>query len=482
MAFSRRITQPTHPHPGPETLPPERVPGHAGVCFGTHAVVGGIDAPSAGARRRQGERDALRIRGGGELRGRVRIGGAKNAALPLMAATLLSEAESELRNVPGLRDVRTMAAMLAEIGRPARLAGDVLRVGAAPVPITPVAPYDLVRQMRASVLVLGPLLARYGEARISLPGGCAIGARPIGEHLRGLEALGAQISMQNGYVAAKARNSGLVGAEFAFAMPTVTGTENLMMAAVLAKGTTVLGNAAREPEIVDLSRALNGMGAEVRGAGTPTIRIRGVQELAAMHHSVMPDRIEAGTLLTAVGVAGGRIVLEGASLDTFRMLGPVIAKLREAGVSVRHEGERIIAERRGALRAVTVSTAPHPGFPTDMQAQFMAMMCCAEGRSVVNENVFENRFMHVPELRRMGARIETHSRNARVEGVKRLCGASVMASDLRASAALVVAGLAAEGETLVRRVYHLDRGYDRLEEKLTALGAHVARVRSSQSR
>ena len=335
--------------------------------------------------------------------------------------------------------------------------------------------------MRASVLVLGPLLSRYGEARVSLPGGCAIGARPIGEHLRGLEALGAQISMQNGYVEAKARQSRLVGAEFAFAMPTVTGTENLMMAAVLAKGTTLLRNTAREPEIEDLARALNAMGADVRGAGTATIRIRGVQELAVMHHSVMPDRIEAGTLLTAVGVAGGRIVLEGASLETFRTLERVVAKLREAGVTVQHEGDRIIAERGGALRAVNASTAPHPGFPTDMQAQFMAMMCCAEGRSVIEENVFENRFMHVPELRRMGARIETHSRNARIEGVKRLCGASVMATDLRASAALVVAGLAAEGETLVRRVYHLDRGYERLEEKLAALGADVTRVRSSES-
>ncbi len=481
MAFSRRIARPPHSQPRPEGVPPRRAANHECVCIGTQTPFVASDAPTATARRQRPTFDAIRIRGGRELQGRVRIGGAKNAALPLIAATLLSDGNSELRNVPDLRDVRTMAAMLEELGRPTRVVGNVLHVAVAPATVSPVAPYDLVRQMRAGVLVLGPLLARYGEARVSLPGGCAIGARPIDQHLRGLEALGARVEIRDGYVVARSERSRLVGAEFTFDMPTVTGTENLMMAAALAKGTTVLHNAAREPEIEDLARALNVMGASVRGAGTSTLYISGVEELAPLDHSVMPDRIEAGTFMTAVGATGGRVVLDGTSLDTFEMLRPVVAKLREAGVSVDHDGNRIVVERHGRLHPTDVSTAPHPGFPTDMQAQFMALMCCAEGRSVVDENVFENRFMHVPELCRMGARIQTRTRSAGVDGVPRLSGANVMATDLRASAALVVAGLAAEGETQVRRVYHLDRGYERLEKKLAALGADVARVCSGDA-
>lgn len=410
------------------------------------------------------------MRGGNPLKGRISIGGAKNAALPLLAATLLSDGESRIRNVPGLRDVATMAALLEELGRHVKLDGGSVSVGKASGGGV-VAPYELVRQMRASVLVLGPLVARHGRAQVSLPGGCAIGARPIDQHLRGLEILGAKISVEHGYVMAEADR--LVGDEVVFDLPTVTGTENLMMAGALARGRTTLVNCAREPEVEDLARALNKMGARVSGAGTATIHIDGSDELAPLDHAVMPDRIEAGTFMTAVGAAGGEVILEGAPLEE---LEPVLVKLRQAGLCVDRSGQDVSVARTGRLTAVTATTAPHPGFPTDMQAQLMAMMCCSEGNAVLTETIFENRFMHVPELQRMGANIETRHNTAFVSGVPHLSAASVMATDLRASASLVIAGLIAEGETLVRRVYHLDRGYESIEKKLCGVGADVERV------
>jgi UDP-N-acetylglucosamine 1-carboxyvinyltransferase len=333
------------------------------------------------------------------------------------------------------------------------------------------APYELVRQMRASVLVLGPLVARYGRAKVSLPGGCAIGARPVDQHLKGLEALGAKIRVEHGYVVAEA--SRLRGAEVVFDMATVTGTENLMMAAALAKGRTTLVNCAREPEVEELGRVLNKMGARVEGAGTSIIHITGSDELEPFDHAIVADRIEAGTFMAAVGATGGEVLLEHVPTED---LEPVIVKLRQVGLSVERSGDDTVVARAGSLRAVDVTTAPHPGFPTDMQAQLMALCCTAEGTSVLTETIFENRFMHVPELARMGADIETRNNSAIVRGVPRLQGASVMATDLRASASLVVAGLAAEGETTVRRVYHLDRGYERIERKLAAVGADIERI------
>jgi len=329
-----------------------------------------------------------------------------------------------------------------------------------------------VRQMRASVLVLGPLVARYGKAKVSLPGGCQIGARPVDQHLLGLEALGAKIAVEHGFIVAEAPR--LRGAEVVFDMPTVTGTENLMMAAALAKGRTTLVNCAREPEVEELGRVLNKMGARVEGAGTSIIHIQGADELEPFDHAIIADRIEAGTFMAAVGAAGGDVLLEHAPLDD---LEPVIVKLRRVGMEIEREGEHARVRRLGRLVATDVATSPHPGFPTDMQAQFMALMCVASGRSVVTETVFENRFMHVPELRRMGAKIETHNNIAIVEGVPRLSGASVMATDLRASASLVIAGLVADDETIVRRVYHLDRGYEAIEKKLAGAGADVTRIK-----
>ncbi|HSC88000.1 MAG TPA: UDP-N-acetylglucosamine 1-carboxyvinyltransferase, partial [Polyangiaceae bacterium] len=333
------------------------------------------------------------------------------------------------------------------------------------------APYDLVRQMRASVLVLGPLLARHGRAKVSLPGGCAIGSRPVDQHLKGLEALGATIRVEHGYIEAEAKR--LVGAEVVFDLPTVTGTENVMMAAALAKGRSTLVNCACEPEVEELGRILNKMGARVDGAGTQVMHIEGADELAPFDHAIIADRIEAGTFMAAVGLAGGDVLLSQAPLDD---LEPVVVKLRKAGLHIEREGEGVRVAREGRLKAVDVTTAPHPGFPTDMQAQFMAMMCLAEGRSVLTETIFENRFMHVPELIRMGANIETRNKTAFVEGVKVLSGASVTATDLRASASLVIAGLVAEGETTVRRVYHLDRGYESIEKKLGGVGADIERI------
>jgi UDP-N-acetylglucosamine 1-carboxyvinyltransferase len=416
--------------------------------------------------------DAISIRGDRQLSGKIRIGGAKNAALPILCATLLSDGESILRNVPGLRDIDTTGELLRFLGRDVEVRIPEVRVAKAQREPRPEAPYDLVRQMRASVLVLGPLLARHGRARVSLPGGCAIGARPVDQHLLGLKALGARIQVEHGYILAEAPR--LRGAEVVFDIQTVTGTENLMMAAALARGRTTLVNCAREPEVEELGRVLNKMGARVEGAGTSTIHIEGADELAPFDHAIISDRIEAGTFLAAVGAAGGEVLLEHAPLED---LEPVVAKMRKAGLEIEREGEHVRVRRAGRLLGVDVTTAPHPGFPTDMQAQFMAMMCVASGRSVLTETVFENRFMHVPELLRMGARIETHSNTAILEGVPSLSGANVMATDLRASASLVIAGLRAAGETIVHRVYHLDRGYEAIEKKLAGAGADVTRIR-----
>jgi UDP-N-acetylglucosamine 1-carboxyvinyltransferase len=406
------------------------------------------------------------------LNGVIPVSGAKNAALPILCATLLSDGESLLRNVPALRDIETTSALLRFLGRHVEVTPPFVKVHAAAGAVRPEAPYELVRQMRASVLVLGPLLARYGRAKVSLPGGCAIGARPIDQHLKGLEALGANIRVEHGYVVADAPR--LRGAEIVFDMPTVTGTENLMMAAALAKGRSTLVNCAREPEVEELARVLNKMGAQVEGAGTDTIHVTGRDELDPFDHAVVTDRIEAGTFMAAVGAAGGNVLLENAPLDD---LEPVILKLRKTGIVIEREGEHVRVAREGRLRGVDATTAPHPGFPTDMQAQLMALASVAEGRSVLTETVFENRFMHVPELCRMGARIDTRNNVAFVDGVKTLSGASVMATDLRASASLVIAGLVAEDETIVRRVYHLDRGYEGIEKKLGAVGADIERVR-----
>ncbi|MEM9073747.1 MAG: UDP-N-acetylglucosamine 1-carboxyvinyltransferase [Myxococcota bacterium] len=418
--------------------------------------------------------DNLRIQGGARLEGSVRISGAKNAALPILSAALLADGAHRFRNVPELRDVRTMAKLLRHLDQEVSLDGNVVDVQSKPVSAeVPVAPYELVKQMRASVLVLGPLVARYGKAHVSLPGGCAIGARPIDQHLKGLEAMGAEVVLEHGYVKVDVPAGRLRGAEIVFDMPTVTGTENLMTAAVLAKGRTTLVNAAREPEVEELARVLNKMGASVEGAGTDVILIEGADTLQPVDHAIIADRIEAGTYMAAAAATRGNVLLQGV---TFDHLEAVAAKMRQAGAIIEREGDgvRVVAEKR--LRGTDIITAPHPGFPTDMQAQFMVLMCTAEGRSRIVENIFENRFMHVPELNRMGARIDVTGRTAMVSGVKGLQGAQVMATDLRASASLVIAGLVAAGTTEVLRVYHIDRGYERIEEKLAGLGATIERV------
>ncbi len=416
--------------------------------------------------------DAIRIRGSRQLFGTIRVGGAKNAALPILCATLLSDGASRLRNVPGLRDINTKAALLRFLGRDVSVDAHEVRVNQVAGALRAEAPYELVRQMRASVLVLGPLLARYGRAKVSLPGGCAIGARPVDQHLKGLERLGAKIVVEHGYIVAECGR--LKGAEVVFDMPTVGGTENLLMAAVLAKGRTTLVNCAREPEVEELGRVLNKMGARVEGAGTSVIHIEGRDELDPFDHAIIADRIEAGTFIAAVGATGGNVLLEQAPLED---LEPVVDKFRQAGLCIEREGEHVRVVREERLKPVDVTTAPHPGFPTDMQAQFMSLMSVAAGRSVLAETIFENRFMHVPEMQRMGAHIEIRNNVAIVEGVERLSGASVMATDLRASASLVISGLVAEGETVVRRVYHLDRGYEHIEKKLSGVGADIARVK-----
>ncbi len=419
--------------------------------------------------------DKIIIEGGVPLRGEVQVSGAKNAALPAMAASLLAEGDHRVGNVPELADVRTMGRLLAHMGcEVGRAAG-----GAAAIRVTsavrPEAPYELVKTMRASVLVLGPLVARWGRARVSLPGGCAIGARPIDQHLKGLAALGAEIALEHGYVEARAPAGRLRAASFVFDGVTVTGTENLMMAAALAEGRTVLGNCAREPEVTDLAAALRRMGAHIEGDGTAEIRIDGVDTLRPLDHRVIPDRIEAGTLLVAGALPGNDVLVRGCAPEHMEAL---LEKLRAAGAAITQEagGLRVVGD--GRPRPVDVRTAPFPGFATDMQAQMMVLLAVADGSSVVTETVFENRFMHVQELNRLGADIAADGKTAVVKGVAGLSGAPVMASDLRASAALVLAGLLARGSTEVLRVYHLDRGYERLEERLAPLGARIRRVKA----
>ncbi len=415
--------------------------------------------------------DKLRITGGERLAGEVKIAGAKNAALPILAAGLLTGDELALDNVPQLADITTMGKLLAGMG--ARLQRDGERVAMRASEIGAVeAPYELVKTMRASILVLGPLLARFGQARVSLPGGCAIGARPVDQHIRGLRALGARLEIEHGYIIAEAVR--LKGTRIVTDMVTVTGTENLMMAATLADGETVIENAAREPEVVDLARCLNAMGARVRGAGTDRIVVEGVKNLHGAQHRVLPDRIESGTFLVAAAACGGDVRLASAAPET---LDAVLDKLREAGASVEVGADWVRVRGSGRAKSVSLRTAPYPAFPTDMQAQFMALDCVADGVGRITETIFENRYMHVLELQRLGAQIDIEGNTAIVRGVPKLSGAHVMATDLRASASLVIAGLVAEGETIVDRIYHLDRGYDRMEQRLAALGAKIERVK-----
>ncbi|MCS6798222.1 MAG: UDP-N-acetylglucosamine 1-carboxyvinyltransferase [Myxococcota bacterium] len=416
--------------------------------------------------------DGFHIVGGETLRGTVRISGAKNAALPILCASLLADGEHVFRNVPQLRDVDTTIALLRHLGQQVAREGSVVRVRGQPARSVE-APYELVKQMRASVLVLGPLVGRYGEARVSLPGGCAIGARPIDQHLAGLQAMGAEVRLEHGYVHVRVPGGRLRGADFRCQIPTVTGTENLMCAAALAAGRSTIANAAREPEVEELARVLNKMGARIEGAGTDTITVHGVEALHPVDHAIIADRIEAGTFMVAAAVTGGDVLLEGV---TFDHLEAVAERMRAAGVAIEREGSGVRVVGRPPYRPTDVVTEPYPGFPTDMQAQFMVLMCRARGRSAITETIFENRFMHVPELCRMGACIEIRGKTAWVSGESRLQGAEVMATDLRASASLVLAGLFAEGETVIRRVYHIDRGYERIEHKLAALGARIARV------
>jgi len=417
--------------------------------------------------------DRIRIRGGRPLSGEVVISGAKNAALPLMAAGLLTEERLVLSNVPRLEDIRTMSTLLAQHGLEVeQLDPERSRLAIGGCIRNTEAPYDIMRKMRASILVLGPLLARAGEARVSLPGGCAIGTRPVDLHLKGLEQMGAEINLEGGYIAARVAGR-LKGGKIVFPSVSVGATENLLMAACLADGETELANAAREPEIEDLAHCLNAMGARVRGIGTGRLTIEGVEKLSGAEHTIMPDRIEAGTYACAAAVTGGEIMLRNARLDH---LAAFARTLGESGVEVAETPEGMRVARRNALAGADVMTEPYPGFPTDLQAQFMAVMAVAEGAAMITETIFENRFMHVPELNRMGARINVHGSSAIVRGVPELSGAPVMASDLRASVSLIVAGLAARGETTVNRVYHLDRGYDAIERKLAACGADIERV------
>jgi UDP-N-acetylglucosamine 1-carboxyvinyltransferase len=418
--------------------------------------------------------DKLVIEGGAALHGEVRVSGAKNAALPILCAALLTREPLTLTNVPRLKDVGTMLTLLRQMGVRVEQEADVVALDASRLD-RPLASYELVKTMRASILVLGPLLTRAGEARVSLPGGCAIGARPVDQHIKGLQAMGAEITVEHGYV--QASTPRLKGARLFTDMVTVTGTENLMMAACLAEGDTVIENAAREPEVVDLANCLVAMGAQISGAGTDVIRIRGVPRMHGARHRIMPDRIETGTYLCAAAATGGAVRLTGTSAG---YLDAVVDKLMDAGCDIRCERspsfEAIQLTAPRELKSVSIRTAPYPAFPTDMQAQFMALNTIAQGTAVIRETIFENRFMHAVELQRLGADIRIDGNTAVVQGVARLKGATVMATDLRASAGLVIAGLVAEGETMVDRIYHLDRGYERLEEKLAALGARVRRV------
>ena len=414
--------------------------------------------------------DKLLIQGGSRLAGEVAISGAKNAALPILCAAILSAEPLTVNNVPRLRDVATTLELLRQMGVRTASEDNTVELCAADLH-RPVAPYELVKTMRASILVLGPLLARFGNARVSLPGGCAIGLRPVDLHIKGLEAMGARIAIEAGDIHATA--SRLKGARIFFDLVTVTGTENLMMAATLAEGVTVLENAAQEPEVADLAACLNAMGARIAGAGTPVITVEGVAKLRGGRHGVMPDRIETGTFLTVVAATGGSVTLRGTRVDA---LDAVLEKLREAGAAIECGADWIRLDRQGPLRSVNLRTAPYPGLPTDMQAQLMALDSIASGTAVITETIFENRFMHAQELRRLGADISVEGNTAVVRGVERLQGAAVMATDLRASASLVVAGLAAEGETLIDRIYHLDRGYESIEKKLSGLGARIRRM------
>lgn len=421
--------------------------------------------------------DKIVVEGGARLSGKIPVSGAKNAALPLLAAALLPSGQSTFKNVPQLADVRTMAKLLRMLGWTADPGDDGAALAIAPPTGKKKpkleAPYDLVKTMRASVLVLGPLVARYGKARVSLPGGCAIGARPIDQHLKGLEAMGAKVTLDHGYVDVEAKR--LKGATIVLDMPTVTGCENIMMAAALAKGRTVIENAAREPEVEELALVLNKMGAKVTGGGTSIITIEGVDELQPIEHAIMPDRIEAGTFAVAAAMTKGDVLLEGARPEH---MDAMIAKLRVMGAHVSAEagGLRV---KGGEVKPADIVTQPHPGFPTDMQAQFMVLACLAKGQSVIKEMIFENRFMHVPELGRMGADIQISGRAAVVRGGTKLTGANVMATDLRASASLVLAGLVATGKTEVLRVYHLDRGYEAIEKKLRGVGAKIKRAKDA---
>ncbi|AWV23863.1 UDP-N-acetylglucosamine 1-carboxyvinyltransferase [Roseomonas mucosa] len=417
--------------------------------------------------------DRIRVRGGRPLRGRIPIGGAKNAALPLMAAALLTPEELVLTNAPALEDVRTMGKLLAQHGLAVEHNTGSRRISMSGRATNLEAPYDLVRKMRASVLVLGPLLARYGRAKVSLPGGCAIGTRPVDLHLSALETLGARIDLTGGYIDARAEGR-LKGARVVFPKVSVGATENLLMAAALAEGTTELVNAAREPEIGDLAQCLIAMGARIEGVGSDRLTVEGVDSLHAATHPIIPDRIEAGTYACAAAITGGEVLLEGASV---LQLGACARVLQEAGVVLEDQPGGLHVRRLNGLHGVDVMTEPFPGFATDMQAQTMALMCVADGASMLTETIFENRFMHVPELTRMGARINVHGSSAIVRGVPKLSGAPVMATDLRASVSLILAGLAAEGETIVSRVYHLDRGYEAVEAKLAAVGAEIGRLR-----
>ena len=416
----------------------------------------------------------LAIQGGTPLRGEVRISGAKNAALPIMCASLLSSDALQLSNMPDLHDVVTMRKLLEQMGVKVTIQSSEMTLTGAQVDKLE-APYDMVKTMRAAVLVLGPLVARFGEARVSLPGGCAIGSRPVDFHIKGLQAMGAVISIEHGYIHAQVPANGrLKGARISFDIVSVTGTENLMMAATLADGVTVLENAAREPEVVDLAHCLIAMGAKIDGAGSDTISIVGVDKLHGAAHRIMPDRIESGTFLVAAAATRGSIMLHDTRAD---ILETVLEKLLEAGAHIRVEGDGIHLDMAGPLKSVNLRTAPYPAFPTDMQAQFMALNTIAQGSAIMVETIFENRFMHVQELRRLGAQIDIEGNTAIVRGVSQLEGATVMATDLRASASLVIAGLVAQGETVIDRIYHLDRGYEHIETKLSQLGANIRRIK-----
>lgn len=414
--------------------------------------------------------DKLLITGGSRLSGDVQISGAKNAALPILCAGLLTSGDLHLTNLPLLKDVSTMEKLLSQMGLRMDVSGSAVTLNGSQIQNFE-APYDMVKTMRASILALGPLLARFGEAKVSLPGGCAIGARPVDQHIKGLQAMGAEISIEAGYIHAKAKK--LKGTRIVTDMITVTGTENLLMAATLAEGETILENAACEPEVVDLANLLVAMGAKISGIGTSRMIIQGVSELHGAQHAIISDRVEAATFLCAVAATGGDVTLKNTRVD---ILDVALDKLREAGAILTTETDSIRIQMGARPKAVSFRTTEYPGFPTDMQAQFMAMNCIAQGTSQVSETIFENRFMHVQELNRLGASIEIEGHTALVRGVDKLVGAPVMATDLRASASLVIAAMAAEGDTLIDRIYHLDRGYDRMEVKLSALGANIRRV------